>query len=145
MSWYWPQCYTRRYIHDGSFFSKSKITLQKWMILLNFWVHKYPVTDAMQEAEVDGHTAIHAYQWLRDICSSCLMRGQIVLGGPDVDVHIDESLFRHKPKVCTHTHVCSLTEVRHIAYFTPEQLQSSYNTRGLGVRDGRHLNIPSFG
>ena len=36
------------------------------MILLHFWVHRYPVTDAMQEAEVDRRTP---YQWFLDICS----------------------------------------------------------------------------
>ena len=100
VSWYCPQCYTRKSIREGSFFSKSKITLQKWMIILHFWVHQYPVTDVMLEADVDKHTAIDAYQWFREICSSSLLLGpQIVLGGPGVVVHIDESLFRHKPKV----------------------------------------------
>ena len=81
-------------------FSKSKITLQKWMILLHFWVHQYPVRDAMKEAEVDRRTAIDVYQWLWEICSSSLIhRPQIVLGGPGIVVQIDESLFRCKPKV----------------------------------------------
>ena len=67
----------------------------------SFWVHQYPITDAMQEAEVDRLTAIDVYQWLREICSSSLIyRPQIVLGGPGVVVQIDESVFCHKPKVC---------------------------------------------
>ena len=100
VSWSCPQCYTRKSIRDGSFFAKSKITLQKWMLLLHFWVRQYPVTDAMQEAEVDRRTAIDVYQWFREICSSNLVQApQIILGGPGVVVHIDESLFRHKPKV----------------------------------------------
>ena len=40
VSWYCPQCYTRKSIRDGSFFSKS---LQKWMLLLHFWVRQCPV------------------------------------------------------------------------------------------------------
>ena len=56
-----PQGYTRKSICDGSFFSKSKITLHKWMLLLHFWVYQYLVTDAMQEAEVDRQTAIDVY------------------------------------------------------------------------------------
>ena len=136
VSWYCPQCYTRKSIRDGSFFSKSKITLQKWMILLHFWVHQYPVTDAMQEAEVDRRTAIDVYQWLREICSSSLIHGpQIVLGGPGIVVQIDESLFRHKPKVCAvdlawmSIHLLTLL-------FTPEQQGPCHNTRTLGVWDG---------
>ena len=62
VSWYCPQCYTRKSIRDGSFFSKSKITLQKRMLLLHFWVRQCPVTDAMKDAEVDKHTAIDVFQ-----------------------------------------------------------------------------------
>ena len=48
-------------------------------------------------------------------------------------VHNDESLFCHKPKVCTLTHVCTLTEVRHIVYFIPEQPWSSSTTQEVWV------------
>ena len=100
MSWYCPQCYTRKSIREGSFFSKLKLSLQKWLLLLHYWVRETPVTQAMEDAEVDKRTAVDVYQWLREICSSALLRApQIVLGGQGVVVHIDESLFRHKPKV----------------------------------------------
>ena len=56
-----------------------------------------------------------------------------MLGGPGVVVHNDESLFCHKPKVCTLTHVCTLTEVRHIVYFIPEQPWSSSTTQEVWV------------
>ena len=63
------------------------------------WARQYPVTDAMEEADVDQRTAIDIYQWLREVCSTKLLSSPIVLGGPGVVVQIDESLFRHKPKV----------------------------------------------
>ena len=133
VSWYCPQCYTRKSIRDGSFFSKSKITLQKWMILLHFWVHEYPVTCAMREAVVDKRTAIDIYQWLQEICSSRLLQSpQIVLGGPGVVIHIDESLFRHKPKVGI---IWSCNKI-YCTHSTLEQQRPSYNTRDLGIRDG---------
>ena len=56
-----------------------------------------PVTDA---TEVDKRTAIDAYQWLREISTALLWTPQIVLGGPGVVVHNDESLFRK-----VHVHV----------------------------------------
>ena len=42
---------------------------------------------------------IDIYQWLQKVCSTKLLSSPIVLGGPGVVVQIDESLFRHKPKV----------------------------------------------
>ena len=32
--WYCPSCKTTKSIRDGSFFSKSKLTLQKWMLAI---------------------------------------------------------------------------------------------------------------
>ena len=109
------------------------------MILLHFWVHQYPVTDAMKEAEVDKRTAVDAYQWLREICSSSLLRRpQIVLGGPGVIIHSVPSQTEGK-------HTCdNKTLGTTVLSFTPEQPGPSYSTRDLGVWDGRHLNIPSI-
>ena len=98
-SWWCPQCKGRKSIRDGSFFSKSRLSLQKWLLLLYFWVREYPVTDAMEEAEVNKGTAIDIYQWFREVYSTTLLNTNIVLGGPGKIVQVDESLFRHKPKV----------------------------------------------
>ena len=103
ISWWCRLCKTRKTIRDGSFFSKSRLPLHKWMLLMYWWARQYPVTDASQEAEVDVGTAIDVYRWLREICSSKLLQTPLVLGGPGSIVHIDESLFRHKPKVCMKT------------------------------------------
>ena len=58
VSWYCPQCYTRKSIRQNSFFAKSRLPLKKWVLLIYFWVRQYPVTDAHEEAEVGEHTAI---------------------------------------------------------------------------------------
>lgn len=92
-------CKTTKSLRVGSFFSKSKLTLQKWMVLIYWWVRDYPVSDAAEEAQVGRDTAINVYQWLREVCTTKLLRTPIQLGGPGKVVQIDESLFRHKPKV----------------------------------------------
>ena len=67
-------------------------------VLVGSWIS---VTDAAQEAKVEKNTAVQAYQYFRDICSWRLLNhdAPLMLGGPGVVVNIDESLFRHKPKV----------------------------------------------
>ena len=92
-------CKTTKSLRSASFFSKSKLPLQKWLVLLYWWIRQYPVTDAAEEAKVSRETAINVYQWLREVCSTKLLATPIVLGGPQKVVQIDESLFRHKPKV----------------------------------------------
>ena len=94
--------YTTKSIRQGSFFSKSKLTLQKWFIVMIWWSQEYPVTEMAQEAEIANCTACDIYQWLQEVCSTKLLRPPIVLGGPGVIVEIDESQFKHKPKVYMH-------------------------------------------
>ena len=96
--WKCRRCNKRISLCDGSFFSKSKLSLQKWAILMYWWARQYAVTDAAEEAEVTETTACQIYQWLREVCSTKLINTPIVLGGLNVTVQIDESLFRHKPK-----------------------------------------------
>ena len=68
---------------------------------MHWWVRQYPVTQAAEEAKISEATAVQAYQYLRDICSWRLTNvdSPLLLGGPGVVIQIDESLFRHKPKV----------------------------------------------
>ena len=99
VSWWCRRCKGRKTIREGSFFSKSRLTLQQWLLLIYWWAHQYPVTDAAKETNVDKGTACDVYRWLREVCSTRLLRTRIVLGGPGVIVQIDESLYRHKPKV----------------------------------------------
>ena len=87
------------FLVTGSFFSKSKLSLQKWVILIYWWAREYPVSSAKEEAGCDMKTAIDVYQWLGEVCSALLLRQTITLGGTDIVVRIDESQFAHKPKV----------------------------------------------
>ena len=97
--WWCRTCKTTKSIRCNSFFAKSKLTLQKWFIIMVWWAKQYPVCEAALEAEVTENTSIQVYQWLREVCSTTLLQTRIVLGGPGVIVQVDESQFRHKPKV----------------------------------------------
>ena len=54
---------------------------------------------AAREADTSENTACQVYQWLREVCSTKLLQLPIILGGPGIIVQVDESQFRHKPKV----------------------------------------------
>ena len=55
-------CKTTKSLRAGSFFSKSKLPLQKWKVLIYWWVRDYPVSNAAEEAHVGRDTAINVYQ-----------------------------------------------------------------------------------
>ncbi len=109
-SWWCRQCKTRKSIRDGSFFSRSKLELDQWIIIIFFWAREQPVGDAAELVGVSERIGIDMYQWLREVCTEKLLLTPMILGGPGIIVQIDESLHRHKPKVfntmvtnCHHT------------------------------------------
>ena len=59
--WFCPTCKTTKGIRDSSFFSKSRLPLNKWMIIIYWWTKQYPVNDCMDEAEVDRRSAIYRH------------------------------------------------------------------------------------
>ena len=65
-------------------------------------------------SKVEKNTVVQAYQYFRDICSWQLLNNDVslMLAGPGV-VHIDKSLFRHKPKVWCNCMASSLSDCQH--------------------------------
>ena len=99
VGWWCPSCKSRKLLREKSFLLKSRLTLQQWMPLLFFWTDEESVFKAAKHAKVSEVTSINVYQWLREVCSECLLRdGPPLLGGPRKVVQVDESCFRHKPK-----------------------------------------------
>ena len=96
--WRCPQCKRTKSIREGSFFSKSRLPLQKWLLLIHYWSKEFPVKYAADDTEIHKNTACDMYRWLREVCSTKLLQTPIVLGGRGVIVQIDESLFRYKVK-----------------------------------------------
>ena len=54
------------------------------------------MTDIAMEADIKVDTACDIYHWLQEVFSTQLLQ---TLGGPGIVVQVDESLFKHKPKV----------------------------------------------
>ena len=71
--WLSPRCKMRKSILQGSFFSKSCLTLLQWMILIFFWVDDASVTSAARHADTSVNRTIAVYQWLREVCSQSLI------------------------------------------------------------------------
>ena len=89
-SWRCPNCSTYKSIRTGSFLSRSKLTLQKWIHLIHLWCIDMPVTTACKEADITSKTAIDGYQWLREVCSTKLIAPPIKLGGPGTIIQADD-------------------------------------------------------
>jgi len=68
-------------------------------ILHVLWAKDIPVTDAIDDAEINTCTGVDKYQWLQEVCTTKGLQMPIILGGPWTIVQVDESSFHHKPKV----------------------------------------------
>ena len=49
VSWWCRQCKAQKTIRTGRFFEKSKLPLQKWLLIIHFWARQLPVTDAQRQ------------------------------------------------------------------------------------------------
>ena len=83
-------------IHHGK---KSKLSLKNWLHVIYLWAVDTPLTTTVEAIGISARTTVNLYNFLRDVCSWKLLQQPILLGGPGVIVQIDESLFKHKPKV----------------------------------------------
>ena len=77
-----------------------RLSLKKWLLAIFWWASEYPVIDLADKIDTGEDTACDIYQWLREVCSTTLLNTPIILGGP---VQVDESQFKHKPKVLSCT------------------------------------------
>ena len=91
-------CHTMTSIRRGSFFEKSKISLDKWLLLLHHWATNEKIATTTGAVGVSRVSVMQANKFFREICSTKLLQNPIVLGNPGVVVEIDESLFSHKVK-----------------------------------------------
>ena len=136
-----PHLQGKNVIRAGSFFSKSHLTLQQWMMLIHYWSRQNSVCDAAESSGVGKNTAIDVYQWLREVCSTRLINdGPVRLGGPGMIVQIDESLFRHKQKVPVPVYY--YTVVQHVLPTIVTLTVSSWKTSptgGVGIWVGRYV------
>ena len=85
-------CKTIVSVRDGSFFKKSKLPMSKLLHCIYLWALETSIVSATAQLAVDF------YNFLREVCSTALIRNPVQLGGPGRIVQIDESLFAHKPK-----------------------------------------------
>jgi len=87
------------------------------------WAKDIPVTGVIDDAEIDTHTGVDTYQWLREVCTTKLLQTPIVLV-PQTIVKVDETLFRHKPKVSYHgkTHEIHVQTQNNIGRCTQQEI-----------------------
>lgn len=73
--WRCCQCHGTKSIRDGSFFSGSKLSLKKIVMLIYCWTHDFPQNISAIECEIsEGHTLIDWFNFCREECQIYMSR-----------------------------------------------------------------------
>ena len=91
-------CRSYHSVRPGSFFRSSRVPLKKAIHLIYLWAQDSSVKAVADTLDVSRQCVQQHFQFLREVCSTNLLANPMSLGGRNVIVQIDESLFRQKPK-----------------------------------------------
>ena len=86
-------------MRQKSWFSGSRLSIEKVLALTYAWAHKFTTTQAVHETSLDDETTstetvIDWYNYCREVCADRIMNHHAgPIGGPGTTVEIDESKF----------------------------------------------------
>ena len=86
-------------MRQKSWFSGSRLSIEKVLALTYAWGHKFTTTQAVHETSLDDETTstetvIDWYNYCREVCADRIMNHHAgPIGGPGTTVEIDESKF----------------------------------------------------
>ena len=100
--WYCTSCKKKKSVREGSFFSRSHLSLHSILVIMYCWARDMQQKHTCEESGgVSAHTVVDWFNFCRDICSQCLENNPREIGGFAADgsslvVEIDESKFFHR-------------------------------------------------
>ena len=80
-------------LRKHSFFSGSKLSLEKILKIVYYWTYQYPQDIVIHETGLSNHTVIDFFNFCREVCSVIIKEHSEPIGGVGKVVEIDESKF----------------------------------------------------
>ena len=80
-------------IRNGTFFSKSNLTLEEILQFFYLWVNGTSQDQIHHEIGTSGKTDVDFASFCREVCETSIMNRSEQIGGKDIVVEIDESKF----------------------------------------------------
>ena len=69
-------------VRDASYFSKSRLPLNKLLHCVYLWALETPIISASTQLGISQVTLVALYNFLREVCSTALIANPVQLGGP---------------------------------------------------------------
>jgi LSD1 subclass zinc finger protein len=85
-------------IRTNSIFNNCNFSLVVGLKLCWKWLGDATQKEIIREVDVERKVLIRFFMKLRRCCENFIMHNPVMLGGNNIVINLDESLFRHKPK-----------------------------------------------
>jgi transposase-like protein len=98
LQWRCPRpCRRRVGYRVGTFFENSHLSIQAVIdIIYNWAFEELSMKKAKRELGITSHTIVDWRHFMRNICAEHFVLNPVALGGPGVEVQIDESVFSRR-------------------------------------------------
>jgi len=97
LAFYCVQCKRRFSVRNGTFFSRSRLSIPQILKIIIYFVNDITVSQASAFSKLGHSTIIDWYSFCREVCAHALDMDNMVIGGPGIKVEIDETLmFKRK-------------------------------------------------
>jgi transposase-like protein len=91
------ECKKRFSVRNGTFFSRSRLSIGDILSIIICFVSDISVTQAASWFKMSPHTIIDWYSFCREVCAHAVNMDNMVIGGVGIKVEIDETLmFKRK-------------------------------------------------
>lgn len=87
------QCRSRKSLLSLTFFAELHFPLRKYIALFYYWASITSISTASEHLLISENSLVDHFNLIREVCSQHLINNPIRLGGPDIVVQIDESVF----------------------------------------------------
>ncbi|XP_072156788.1 uncharacterized protein [Bemisia tabaci] len=86
-------CKVVRSLRNGTWCSKSKLTLREIMLSTYMWCRKYTQQLVIHETGIRSEAVVNRFNFCGEVSTEIVGREKVVLGGPGRIVQIDERMF----------------------------------------------------
>ncbi|BHF76153.1 hypothetical protein SprV_0501925100 [Sparganum proliferum] len=90
------RCRRRKALRKGSIFESSRLTIRTIMKIWLAFIRGMRVKQCAEDIRISHTTAVQWYALCRSVCSTALMNERKQIGGPGVEVQVDESLISRR-------------------------------------------------
>lgn len=90
-------CRQEQALRKNNWLQGSRLPFEKIILFIYFWAHDmHSILLCKRELDMNHSTTVDWCNYMREVCAASLLRQPTVIGGPNLTVQIDESMFSRR-------------------------------------------------